>query len=164
MGTGNNKLDKKRDKSIVSVFLSFDLKIMKPKEENDLIHCQSCNEPQNYDFEFIFWDLSSSRVNYIQEKNYTSQLFFCLTAKSENHVTSAVLNEKVSPCCSSAKMSPSTLFRRRFFQTFVRNKNCPSTLFKWFCTLRKFLISKNLYLERNWLCSNTKRGNPDNLL
>ena len=54
LGTGNNKLDKKRDKSIVSVFLSFDLKIMKPKEENDLIHCQSCNEPQNYDFEFIF--------------------------------------------------------------------------------------------------------------
>ena len=53
-GTGNNKLDKKREKSIVSVFLSFDLKIMKPKEEDDLIHCQSCNEPQNYDFEFIF--------------------------------------------------------------------------------------------------------------
>ena len=54
LGTGNNKLDKKRDKSIVSVLLSFDLKIMKPKEENELIHCQSCNEPQNYDFEFIF--------------------------------------------------------------------------------------------------------------
>lgn len=54
LGTGNNKLDKKREKSIVSVFLSFDLKIMKPKEENDLIHCQSCNEPQNYDFKFIF--------------------------------------------------------------------------------------------------------------
>ena len=114
---------------------------MKPKEEDDLIHCQSCNEPQNYDFEFIFWDLSSSRVN-------------CLTAKSENHVTSAVLNEKVSPCCSSAEMSPSTLFRRRFFQTFVRNKNRPSTLFKWFCTLRKFLISK-IYILKEIGCALT---------
>ena len=38
LGTGNNKLDKKRDKSIVSVLLSFNLKILKPKEENDSIH------------------------------------------------------------------------------------------------------------------------------
>ena len=40
LGTGNNKLDKKRDKSIVSVLLSCNLKILKPKEENDSIHCQ----------------------------------------------------------------------------------------------------------------------------